>query len=221
MKKINYLIGISYIYFQLSANAVAGYGIHDLKAEIAARLQNELKLNSTVELQLNGYDTVGEFNIEALEIDKKRRRFNVRIINDGYDQNIKGNFDNIIVVPVLNKDGYKGQKISIEDIEYKEIPSTKLRNQVIIDGEVLLNKELASNHPSGAPFHHKNIISPALIKKGDMIAMQFCKHNLRIETKGVALENGASGNTIKVRNINSGKIIHAKVLDTGAVLTGE
>jgi len=71
------------------------------------------------------------------------------------------------------------------------------------------------------PLQHKNIISPALIKKGDMLAMQFCKHNLRIETKGVALENGASGNTIKVKNINSGKIIHAKVLDAGMVLTGE
>lgn len=55
------------------------------------------------------------------------------------------------------------------------------------------------------------------VKKGNRVTLKFIKRNLLIETIGIALESGKIGDTIKVKNPETNKILIGTVVDEGAV----
>ena len=49
--------------------------------------------------------------------------------------------------------------------------------------------------------------------------MLFDKPGLHIEAQGIALQGGAEGDYIKVRNLDSNKVVKAKIKDESTVST--
>jgi len=73
------------------------------------------------------------------------------------------------------------------------------------------------------PLRHNSIIPPnalteaMLIKRGDSVTILAQNTTVKVHMKGKALKNGAKGETIRVRNLSSKRVIEGKVLSEGVV----
>jgi len=73
------------------------------------------------------------------------------------------------------------------------------------------------------PLRHNSIIPPnalteaMLIKRGDSVIILAQNTTVKVHMKGKALKNGAKGETIRVRNLSSKRVIEGKVLSEGVV----
>ncbi len=56
-----------------------------------------------------------------------------------------------------------------------------------------------------------------VIRKGEMVIIMAEKGGLKVTTKGVAKDDGSSGEMIRVENISSGKVITGRVIEPGIV----
>lgn len=56
-----------------------------------------------------------------------------------------------------------------------------------------------------------------LIHRGDLLVIQIERRGIRLETKGIALAKGRLGESIKVRNQRSGKVLAATVMASNRV----
>ncbi len=56
-----------------------------------------------------------------------------------------------------------------------------------------------------------------VIRRGDMVIIMAEKGGLKVTTKGIAKDNGSSGEMIRVENIRSGKVITGRVVEPGIV----
>jgi flagella basal body P-ring formation protein FlgA len=61
---------------------------------------------------------------------------------------------------------------------------------------------------------------PYLFKEGQRVELLFAHGALSIVASGVALEPGAAGRTVSVRNIDSGRVVRGEVANDGRVLVG-
>jgi flagella basal body P-ring formation protein FlgA len=91
------------------------------------------------------------------------------------------------------------------------------------DTNVLTSFEEAIGKTSVRPIQAGNVILsrmieiPPLVTKGDRVLIKAESDEIRITTMGEVLEDGRSGDQVRVININSGKEISAKVTGPGLV----
>ncbi|MDR4505546.1 MAG: flagellar basal body P-ring formation chaperone FlgA [Candidatus Scalindua sp.] len=57
------------------------------------------------------------------------------------------------------------------------------------------------------------IDTPPTIRKGDIVKLYIKTENFKIVTKGLAEENGVTGDIIKVKNFDTKKVIHGRIAD--------
>lgn len=58
---------------------------------------------------------------------------------------------------------------------------------------------------------------PKLVKRGDPVRMIAERGSVRIQVEGIAMSDGALGDTIRVRNPRSGRVVQAEVQSAGTV----
>jgi flagella basal body P-ring formation protein FlgA len=59
--------------------------------------------------------------------------------------------------------------------------------------------------------------SVPMVRRGGMVRIVLDKGLLRIMTIGQSEENGARNDFVKIRNVSSGKILYARVIDENTV----
>jgi len=70
---------------------------------------------------------------------------------------------------------------------------------------------------TGALLKPESLISPILINRGDLVTIKAQVPGIVISMHGVAQNNGALGDLVKVKNTSSSKIVEGKVVSRGAV----
>jgi flagella basal body P-ring formation protein FlgA len=85
-----------------------------------------------------------------------------------------------------------------------------------IEGNVVVKAR--RNLEEGKPIKVSDVtIDRALVHKGDLVTVTFARKNLLIEIQGLALNNGAEGEVIKVKNLETNKILYGKVARGGII----
>lgn len=59
--------------------------------------------------------------------------------------------------------------------------------------------------------------APIMIERGDLVTAEYRANNIELTTKVVAIESGARGQVIRVRNPTSNKAIQGRVTDVARV----
>lgn len=70
---------------------------------------------------------------------------------------------------------------------------------------------------SGEVLRQGQLAAPVLIKRGSAVSIVARKEQVEVSMAGEALEPGALGQLIRVRNATSGTVIRARVVDAGLV----
>mgnify|MGYP000340530716 CR=1 FL=1 len=113
----------------------------------------------------------------------------------------------ILKRPVLNK-----SILSEEDIEVELKPLSRLPQDVILDKNSVLGKEVRMSLKAGTILRYSHLERPVIIKRNQMVYIIARGKNFVVKARGLALQEGREGASIKVKNISSKKILWGKVI---------
>ena len=124
---------------------------------------------------------------------------------------LAGRFVELVPVPVLTKRLGSDDVITDTDIVWKDVPEDRLRKDTIIEAETLLGMSPRRVISQNRPIRSREITRPTLVEKGKLVQVHFYQGGMHIRTLAEAREDGALGDVIRVRNVDSGSVLQAKV----------
>lgn len=115
-------------------------------------------------------------------------------------------------VPVLNRTLERGMLIAPEDVEVVRLNLFKQPADVSSDLQEVVGKRVKTRINAGETVRRSVVDIPPLIPQGKKIMMLYRGSGVSASATGVALDGGLRGNTIRVRNESSKRIVRAKIL---------
>ena len=139
---------------------------------------------------------------------------NVLIVSQGEVLTAKpmnGRYEELVDVPVLAVRMHEGDIIAKQDIEWTEFRADRIRKGTVFNPERLVGKSPRRSISAGRPIREGELQEPIITRKGDVVKIFFTTPHMEISTLGEAMEDGAAGDRIRVRNTESDSIITAIV----------
>ncbi|ETX10432.1 flagellar protein [Marinomonas ushuaiensis DSM 15871] len=112
----------------------------------------------------------------------------------------------------------RGQVISRSNTDVGEVDLSTLRGQVFTQKNPPYGLIASRNLRINTFITESLTNQPTLVKKGDLVLITASSESITVRMNGVALENGAKGQQIRVQNTSSERIIYAKVVSNSEVL---
>ncbi len=122
-------------------------------------------------------------------------------------------------VPVLNTAVRAGAVLEKSMVTMRQVNLLQLRSPALDMIEPYIGMKISRSLQAGVPLSKSILEMPATIKRGDHISILSGKGVVQVAAKGYALNDGYLNDTIKVRNVDSKKVIQALVVDQGYVRT--
>jgi flagella basal body P-ring formation protein FlgA len=111
----------------------------------------------------------------------------------------------------------RGDLIDREDVVQVRETSMRVRGETLVDPEAVIGKRAARSVRSGSTLTAGMVEDPPVVERGSAVIILAESEALRITTRGEALEDGRSGERIRVRNLQSGKELLSTVKAPGWV----
>ncbi|HAT8858854.1 TPA: flagellar basal body P-ring formation protein FlgA [Legionella pneumophila subsp. pneumophila] len=105
----------------------------------------------------------------------------------------------------------KGTKISNSDIYQTELDVQKLKQGYFTDSKELIGLVCKHDITPNSPLNPFNIELAKLVHKGEQVSIIAAHDNLTVSMDGIAMDEGALGDSVKVKNLSSKRIIEAQV----------
>ncbi len=149
-------------------------------------------------------------DITAFQFDPQKDVFNAVIASPSADNPIRklqvsGRIERLISVPVLKRAFRNGDEIGALDIDYIEMPASKIVTGTILDEKNIVNMTPRRVAADGKPLMMNDLESPKMVDRGDLITLVFADGPITLTVKGKSLQSGAMGDTVRVANIDSNK----------------
>ena len=160
--------------------------------------------------------------IHALQIDPNSRRWQgqANIIANGKTETVKpvsGTYIGLIDVPVVTRQLGRGDLIEASDLSSKAVPKLQLRKETVTDAKQLIGQSPRAVISAERPIRLSEISAPLVIKKGDAVQMTYTNPYMSLKASGVALQDGAIGELIRVKNDKSEKSVSGRVAGSGHI----
>ena len=163
--------------------------------------------------------------VRDMHYDPRSRRFSATIIapdnRPGAARTaVAGRVHRLVGVPVLSRRMRHGDIIRASDLKTRKVRATALdRNALTEHAHIVGKSARRSLHPD-RPIRGGDVREPMLVQRGNLVTMTYQTASMVITAQGKAREHGAKGDTVRVLNTNSGKIVEATVTGFGKVAVG-
>lgn len=111
----------------------------------------------------------------------------------------------------------RGHIISAEDVSLQTKDSSSLNRAYLSNPEDAIGKVLKRNLARKALLTKTVLAEPHIIIKGQQVDLQAGNRGLQVSVTAIALNGGAVGEKIRVKNLSSNKIIEGTILASGTV----
>ncbi len=203
------------------------------KQVIAAALEEALAgagIEGLFEVELRDQRTILEVAkdapatavVEALDLNKRSGRFSARLAAPAGPEpearaRVSGRVIAITEVPVLRRVVAVGAVIQDHDIDWLRLPSKKLNRNIVTAARDLLGKSPRRSIALGRPVRARDVERPLTIEKGGLVTMTLAMPKMVITVVGQAMDSGAEGDLIRVRNNRSHVIVQGVISGPGQV----
>lgn len=106
----------------------------------------------------------------------------------------------------------RGTIISKNDIKISDVETNTLGTSYFQNPAQLIGKIAIKSIASGNVIHAESIRLPAVITRGQLVTIIAGKGAIHVTMQGVALNNGALGQVIRVKSNSNQRVINAKVI---------
>lgn len=201
----------------------------DVSAEVARqlKLQNvqpkaEVMLAAGSPKILYSADHPIKLALHALQIDPNSRRWQAQanILSGNQTASVKpvsGSYIPLMDVPVVTRQLSRTDVIEASDLATKTVREQEVRKDTATDANQLIGKSPKVMISSNRPIRLSEISMPAVIKRGDAVQMSYTSAYMSIRATGSALQDGAVGDLIRIKNDKSGKAVSGRVTGSGQV----
>lgn len=166
--------------------------------------------------------------VADLKLEEKAQRFNARLhfsteaalnkpARDLGNMEVVGRYEEMVEVPVMKFRLSDEDVIREEDLEMQKMPSSRVRRDTVTNMAELVGKSPARALSPNRPIRTAEIKNPSIVKRASLVKMVYQSGQISIHAVGTALEDGAKGDKIKVRNDDSGAELVAQVSGRGMV----
>lgn len=128
-----------------------------------------------------------------------------------------GRYQEMTLLPVLKRPMKYGETVAESDIDYREFPAMRMRADIVSEPKDMVGLSPRRLVSPGRPVRTLELATPAVMKKSAMVQMTYRTPAMEIAVAGQALDAGAKGDVITVRNLTSKQVVRAVILDEKTV----
>lgn len=208
-------------YFQITKQDVAN-AVAQAMQEKGVREHVTATPDAALPAVLYGANHPLKLTLHALQVDTQAQRWQAQayILNGNRTELVKpvsGRFEAMLSVPVLSRQLHSGDVIEARDLQMRTMPERLLRKDTITEQAQLIGQSPLRSISAGRPIRAAEVSAPKVVLKGDLVEMKYTTPHMTIRTSGQALEDGAPGQLVRIKNIKSEKAISARVIAAGVV----
>lgn len=190
----------------------AQYGEIDDNKDVIMTLDRELP-EALMSVESENEISVEEFSLNG-------NKFLAKIRRDDATYDIKGKFEDVLLLPVANRVIQPGEVISEEDLDKKEISESKLKDYMITDANDIVGLTPKRTIAPNQFIKTSQLQKKKDVEKGQTVQVHYKSGNLNITSQGKSLDHGTMGDMVRVMNPQSKKIIEGFVTGTAEVSLG-
>lgn len=155
--------------------------------------------------------------VSQLDYDSRNGRFTASLSVAGAGMEpisirVTGQVETMIEVPVAATRLPAGAVARAEDVRMARVNVNTLHGEVIHTTEQIVGQQLTRPVPAGQPLMPGDLTKPTMVKRGTLVALRLESGGLSVTGQGMALESGAIGDRIKLRNPGSRTILEGVVI---------
>lgn len=157
--------------------------------------------------------------------DPSKPRFEITLVTSADDREggekttrLQGKVFRTVDVPVLVRPFGVGEVIRGRDIQMVRLRADQVGATHVNDPDKLVDKSARRVLPAGQPVKVGDISMPILVAKNSMVNVRIASNRLNITMQGKAMDEGAEGDTVRVVNTRSNKIVQGTVSSRGEVV---
>lgn len=111
----------------------------------------------------------------------------------------------------------QNQVVAPGDLETARVNVTDNLDRYATDADQLVNMRLLRNVGVHQAIGLKDLDKPLVLKRGTMVTMIYSQPGLKVTAKGQAREDGSIGDTVRINNVVSNRVVYCRVIDAETV----
>lgn len=211
-----------------SATVVTAEAIRQAIANKIAEKKGDALFDLRFDVRPTGFtlpsSDAASFDLSAFDYDPVAQKFRVTIVaqNNGTPvaQPISGRVISQRNVPVLTHAMASGSIVREEDIVMLSVDEQRLDEDVLSSAAQIVGRSLTRNKSEGEKLRARDLIAPRSIKRGELVMLKVETNRFLLTAQGKALQDGATGETIRVTNTQSNRTVEGTIVAPGIVLVG-
>ena len=161
-------------------------------------------------------------NVQLLYFAPNYSTFRVSVTsNSDNTLELAGRYTAYVEIPVTVHGIAQGSMITDSDLSTTRILLSKMKGGYIESIDQVVGMQARRNISNGVLIRNSDIVKPTLIRQNDTVSIIYSQNNIKLRTIGVALQSGAVGDNIKVKNESTGIIVHGTVKGKNLVEVGD
>lgn len=120
-------------------------------------------------------------------------------------------------VLAVSKPIRRGEIITPSHLTLQRQDIATLRRGYLVNADAIVNKQAKHHLAIGAIVNRSDFVEPKIVKRGEKVNIVATSTHFSISMNGIALTDGHKNQRIRVRNVNSKRIIQATVIKPGLV----
>ena len=158
----------------------------------------------------------------AVSYDPRSGRFSIQIVAPDerpgeIRTTVAGQAHALVRVPVLARRMNRNEVITGRDIAWNTVRARTLNSRTIRDAGDLVGFSPRRPIPANRIMRAGDVQAPVLVTRGKRVTILLKTAAMQLSVSGKALQSGAMGDEMRVKNANSGAIINAVVIGDGKV----
>lgn len=161
-----------------------------------------------------------EVVIRNLVYDPRRSRFDASVTVAGSQAApvmVTGRVDEMVTVPVLRDRAMPGDVIAKTDVVWGRVEARRVGMNTVTRFEDVVGSLPRRPIAAGEVLRFSDLRPNFVVDRGDVVTIVFKSGSMTLTARAEALERGAIGNVIRVRNNQSKKVLETRVTAAGTV----
>lgn len=161
-------------------------------------------------------------NIESVNYQDRTGRFTAMVsVGEGAHATDKvrlsGRAYRVAEVPVLANRVLRGDIIKSTDVKWVRMRADRVQGDVLLHMDDLIGMSPKRGVRAGVPVRVTDVQRPRMVNKNDLVTIVHLVPNMILTAQGKALQHGADGDIIQIKNAQSTQVIEAEVIGPGRV----
>lgn len=219
------ILSVLIFFASISSYAASGQSLDLLKNKIESYVLNELSTYTDGKVQVQADKLDPRLNLKACA-EEKLELFNpyqtpmlstntmgVKCLEEEnhWTLYVPIKINVLKTVLVAKRVLIKGKRINSDDIYQVEMDTQKLKQGYFTDSRELIGLICKHDISPDSPLNPYNIELAKLVHRGDQVTIVANNESLSVSMDGIAMSEGVLGESVRVKNLSSKRVIEAQV----------